>query len=522
MQGQVNHAVQQFCVERCKKLPPLAWLLDIDGEQAKLVCGHSVVVAADGFFEGAWAGAFEAWDFARCCEVFGSGCQLTHEGWMIVPPSHTLECVYLLQRSNGTGFLASNSLAFLFARSGAGFIVPSWRLSPAFIGVVEGLDRTPVRLDTTVGTLWLVHHHNVLVGAAGPSARPKPLPAPFGSYSDYSGYLHRVLAETAVNARAEGRCHSYQPLATISSGYDSPACAAIAHSVGCRSAVTFTTEQHGKPDDGSEIGRAMGLDVIGVRRPRGAEEFDELTVAEFFSPGMHGDDLVSAAFADILPHCLLVTGFHGDKIWDIHNKPSDKIVRGDISGSSLGEFRLARDFVHVPLPFVGARRHADIARISNAEEMRPYSVGGRYDRPIPRRIAEQAGAPRTSFGQSKKAVAILPYKQRGAVGSLVRRQAISAIHSLSLRDRLEYMAGVVRFRFAMAVHALMWMGRRLMPETHLDRYDAIRGRVQRAVMRYPYAVFEHTDPFMGVVFDWGRTRVMRRYQPDTDPNARVR
>ena len=40
--------------------------------------------------------------------------------------------------------------------------------------------------------------------------------------------------------------------------------------------------------------------------------------------------------------------------------------------------------------------------ISNSDEMKRYSVGGDYDRPIPRRIVEEMGVHRDEFGQSKK------------------------------------------------------------------------------------------------------------------------
>ena len=38
--------------------------------------------------------------------------------------------------------------------------------------------------------------------------------------------------------------------------------------------------------------------------------------------------------------------------------------------------------------------------------MRPWCVGGAYDRPIPRRIVESAGVERAAFGQTKRAVAV--------------------------------------------------------------------------------------------------------------------
>jgi len=41
------------------------------------------------------------------------------------------------------------------------------------------------------------------------------------------------------------------------------------------------------------------------------------------------------------------------------------------------------------------------------EEMMPYTLNNDYDRPIPRRIAEESGVPRELFGQEKKAASIL-------------------------------------------------------------------------------------------------------------------
>jgi len=38
-----------------------------------------------------------------------------------------------------------------------------------------------------------------------------------------------------------------------------------------------------------------------------------------------------------------------------------------------------------------------------SEEMQPWSIGGDYDKPFPRRIAEEMGVPRELFGQRKMA-----------------------------------------------------------------------------------------------------------------------
>ena len=77
------------------------------------------------------------------------------------------------------------------------------------------------------------------------------------------------------------------------------------------------------------------------------------------------------------------------------------------SGTGLTEFRLRVGFVHVPVPYLGCTNHKSIHQISTSTEMQPWSVGTRYDKPIPRRLIEEAGVSRGMFGTRKKAVAIV-------------------------------------------------------------------------------------------------------------------
>ena len=122
---------------------------------------------------------------------------------------------------------------------------------------------------------------------------------------------------------------------------------------------------------------------------------------------MGGEDFVFLGFG---PHCgrkILLTGFHGDVVWDRHApKPAENLKRKDVSGSNLTELRLRHGFVQVPVPFIGATRHDVQLKIANSEEMRPYQVRGHYDRPIPRRIAEEQGVRRGTFADTKKAGSI--------------------------------------------------------------------------------------------------------------------
>ena len=71
----------------------------------------------------------------------------------------------------------------------------------------------------------------------------------------------------------------------------------------------------------------------------------------------------------------------------------------------INEFRLRVGFANVALPCVGVRFLPPIAELSESAEMARFSVGGDYDRPIPRRIAEEAGLDRAAFGSAKTATA---------------------------------------------------------------------------------------------------------------------
>lgn len=83
------------------------------------------------------------------------------------------------------------------------------------------------------------------------------------------------------------------------------------------------------------------------------------------------------------------------------------VVRGDASGSGLDEFRKRVGFVNAPVPFIGVQNSRQLARISGSVEMKQFRVKGLYDRPIPRRIAEEAGVPREIFGTRKLAGSVL-------------------------------------------------------------------------------------------------------------------
>jgi hypothetical protein len=70
---------------------------------------------------------------------------------------------------------------------------------------------------------------------------------------------------------------------------------------------------------------------------------------------------------------------------------------------------------------MGARQATEINRITKSPEMAPWDVPG-YSKPIPRRIAEEAGIPRNVFGMSKQAASVLFDSRIDSLSSATRNE----------------------------------------------------------------------------------------------------
>ena len=246
----------------------------------------------------------------------------------------------------------------------------------------------------------------------------RPPGAPPSRYADYVDLLLGTTCRLAANAADRRRAATYRLVAACSRGYDSTASAAIAGLAGCREGVTFVESlgRSGHPLVGvtERVGDDSGADTLRVLGMRVAE-FDRRALAElpghpraefFLSSPAAITDATARVMEDTLRGSVFVSGRHGERYWGPTRRCSrtDFRERDDchLSGQALGEFRLRAGFVHFPLPYVGARHGPAIYRITRSAEMRPWTLGtGYYDRPIPRRIAEEAGVPREWFGQRK-------------------------------------------------------------------------------------------------------------------------
>ena len=476
-----------FLNELVDSLPPLAWLFTSpEVGKSRLVHGSAVDVFEDGFFEGCLAGN-TARDLTQIQEVFGSGMKIQNGEYVFITPSHTLESIFVHRR--GRDISLSNSLPFLLEFHE---ITLPWdphyarKLASICLGI-DAYEKELIEIGET--QILRLTYDNVVIGPKGKcELRRKLMPPPFKTYSDYVAYLEGTLRQAFANAARDGRATAYHPLATCSSGYDSVAAAALAQRSGCREAITltegYTKKSFAETDSGKVTGELLGLTVREFENPGNRRlEGGFGDIALFLATGFGAVDYNYKPFAGVLEGRVLLTGDYGDVVWGMRSEPSSELMRVVFSGNSLQEFRLRRNYVLIPVPFIGSRRGKEIWKISHASEMEPYTLHTDYDRPIPRRILEERGVPREVFGQRKK------YTSTVLKNPLVVRGRI----------RSEYEAFAAKLnapRTKYRVRGLGWKTREAMYRavSVMEKFLPALGSTKRSLIGESFPLFMHSRP----------------------------
>jgi hypothetical protein len=389
----------RFAFSVSRTLPPLAWIAHITRGLVEVRCGSSVRCESAGFVEGTWVGPGELRAVAGSTTVFGSAVVADAESVVVVPPSHPCERLYLASLpAPDAGTLASNSLVALLVATGVE-LLPDVAYPSIFVAAANGVATPMEPIPTSGRPIVSAAYHNHRVHPDGSlTIERRPRERPFSSFEDYRDRLTAALSSLVANAAG------YEMAVSISSGYDSTAAAAVAARCGCRRAVTF---REGKPvrgsgtleDSGAPAARHLGMAV---------ESFDrldylgrrDLPEAEFLATGMTGEDVVASAMEDQLRRTLLITGSEAFPLKGNPLRPG--LYRADLSACSLTEFRLRIDCIHLPILFFGASEVDSLMAIARSPAMRAWSMPGPYDKPIQRRLAEEAGIPRGSFASIKR------------------------------------------------------------------------------------------------------------------------
>jgi hypothetical protein len=397
----------ELIFKRIASLPKLAWCAKlVEGQRtAEVLHGPWVETGEDFFCEGAWSGPFESHELDTGI-LMGSGGRVLGDALLLATPSHTLERLFLMRHRET--LLVSNSLAFTLAGANDNVDSRSLLYSVRLASITNGLHSYAQRLRTRNGnTMRLYYYCNLLIDRRlRVLEQPKRPVRDFVNFADYKAFLLEQTAAIHANSRDAIRKITYEPIATVSAGYDSPVGAVLARAVGCTEALTFSnarvlTAADDPDDSGETIATKLGLRAHVFDRLEYLRE-KNFPEAEFFGWGAQ-----ESPWALHLGGRLVFTGFNGSAVWNKSvTRPGPHIVRSDPSGHNLNAFRLRVGWIHLPVPFLGCTSQRSLHEISNSKEMEPWSLRTRYDRPIPRRLVEEAGVERHQFGMKKRAAGL--------------------------------------------------------------------------------------------------------------------
>ncbi|PCM45665.1 hypothetical protein [Marinobacter sp. ANT_B65] len=400
-------------------LPRLAWIASIKKASLSITIFHGAdVEVADNFIvEGVWEGDFKLGKFHSAETFFGSGVSINKDGIWIVPSTGLVDRVFFCEDENN--YFASNSLVCFLAYLGADLDNAHnyKKQSDNILMGVDDYDRYFPVLHQEIKSLEQIFYNPLKLTKNGIEYQSKNSDSHFSDYSSYYNTLRKNLKAIRANSKSPDRKKTLLAYTTISRGYDSTAVTALIHDLDISKAYTshksssgFASWMNPKAtiDDGTEIAKELGLEVSYLDYSSNEIGSDE---TKFICPTPAEPEIIFyKAYQEISNNdipAIVFTGYHGDKIWNrnLGSKSLKRnIIRGDTSGLNLGEVRLESGFINVPIPFMFAREISLIHSISNSDEMSPWSIGGDYDRPIPRRIVEDKNISREAFGNRKKTV----------------------------------------------------------------------------------------------------------------------
>ncbi|MGC0250390.1 hypothetical protein [Pseudactinotalea sp. Z1748] len=407
-------------IRRVDSVPNLAWVCCIRGTHHSFVIGPQVE-AAEGFvFEGAWDGDYGQGQIHRTDYAFGSGARLGRYV-VFVPPKHCWEYLYVLTDKRDNRVIVSNSATFALTHAGVRPDSPFVRqvfevLRPSTnTATAAGFDRyDPVVASDEEYTFSRMMFHNFVVHDGKVQLAPTAPSVQFSDYSHYREFLSGCIQRLAKNASDARRRTTFTPITPLSSGYDSTATAVLASELGYRDAVTQDLTIRGTFDSGQRTGATLGMNVEVRHHLLGTEPLQRMGVrvadggeldlyGEFLAtPGL-GDDVMLATMESALQGRMVLNGAMGDALWRRRSVQAPGLPVSVPYGKSVTEFRLRTGWIFVPVPALGARFPRSIQRITRDPEMHAWTLHGPYDRPIPRRIAEEAGVQRGSFATGKAA-----------------------------------------------------------------------------------------------------------------------
>jgi hypothetical protein len=386
--------------------PKLAWAACVGAEAEPVSVFHGPCVEVNPHWcaEAAWVGDFTEGDFDLTDVVVGTGVRLRGAEVVFVSSSDTLNRLFWFTHEGR--WIVTNSLPALLALTGVD-LVDDYPYADALASIVKGLHSYQREIPSSGGMIHVVYFHNLKLANGEIAEIAKPRRAPdFADFATYRDFLYDAARHIGANARSAARRHRVTPIASVSSGYDSPAAAIVAREAGARDCVTIAKSRRdaanlfNTDDSGAAIATQLGMPCRAYLR-KTVEGF-AVEDAAWAAMGNVGDINLSL-FDHPEPVSLLFTGFMGDVLWDRHTVQPDFLHRKDTSGARFSEARLELGVLLCSPVFWGCQQEARILALAHLPEMRGWTLNTAYDRPVPRRLLEEAGVSRTSFGVRKRA-----------------------------------------------------------------------------------------------------------------------
>jgi hypothetical protein len=394
-------------------LPCLAWIAyaPLSGGTIKVQHGKFVELFEDSIVEGCWDGAFSENNFHNCENLFGSGIKITEDGVFFCSSLAMVDrLIYARYRDQ---LIVSNSLVVLLASTNAA-LDPKHDYYNECYGSLKGILKYQKEfrvLHPEIENFVQVYSSNLALSKGGIKQSPRSLPRHIENFDHYYALLRLSLKKIRENARSDSRRFPLRFYSTLSSGYDSTAVTCLASDIDVTTCFTTKPGMSRKSrqmEDGIKIADILQMDYVLLDPEDSSVSANE---AWFLAPTYEGCEVIFDRMVTYIEKSnepsIVLTGYHGDKVWDRRLKGeylSDEIVRGDTSGLNLSEVRLKSGFINVAVPFIFSRSVFDIVKSANSQSMSEWHINNEYDRPIPRRIAESHGIPRQFFGQKKKTV----------------------------------------------------------------------------------------------------------------------
>ncbi len=396
-------------------LPRLGWVAELIPERNEVLALHGTgVETGDRYLvEGCWPEDFLGANFHKSDCFFGSGLRILDNDVLAVPSRSLTDRLIIGKSPNRT--IISNSLLLTLAATGSRLNETSdYRpFGHASLAGVNKYQRGLPNANPDINLEQIIYWPESLsfnMTHRSPNQSKQTCVRGFSNFREYERALLDTLAAIRDNCASPARSNRVSEWSTASTGYDSPAVTALAKKCGISQVYVTCGDRtiDGKYlEDSRSIADSLGMQGLPLTPRIPPAEMERLSLTGVYDGReMIFTDMLEQAAQSPTIGCLW-SGYHGDKLWDRATQRyeySSEILRGDTSGLNLSEIRLQSGFFNLVIPFIFAPDVNNLVAIANSPEMENWQIGGPYDRPIPRRIAETSGVPRDAFGQRKEVV----------------------------------------------------------------------------------------------------------------------